>query len=124
MAFVSNERNTILASFSQSSIRLIAEGNKAEVVFKNLPGQTFSGKVTRVAGFSSEAQLTASGQLPTLTGAAENSRWVVMVELEDQDVARNLPQGAGGTMAVYTKAGMPVHTYPRWHCGLTPGWAT
>ena len=50
MAFVSREINTILASFSQSAIRRIAVGDEAEVVFTNIPGQTFSGKVGRIVG--------------------------------------------------------------------------
>ena len=109
MAFVSREANLILASFSQSAIRRIAVGNEAEVVFTNKPGQTFPGKVTRIVGFGSLSQLDASGQLPTLTGAPVTDRWGVVVKLDDQEVSTALPQGAGGTMAVYTDGGKPVH---------------
>jgi multidrug resistance efflux pump len=109
MAFVSDESNPIIASFSQSAIRKIAVGDEAEVVFINIPGETFAGKVSRVIALGSQAQLNASGQLPTFTGAPVNDRWGVVVELEDGDIARNIPQGAGGTVAVYTQAGKPVH---------------
>lgn len=109
MAFVSDEVNSIVSSFSQSAIRRIAVGDKAEIVFRKLPGQVFSGEVTRVVGFSSEAQLSASGQLPTLSGAPDSSRWAVMVDLDDVEFAKQLPQGTAGTLAVYTDAGKPVH---------------
>ena len=109
MAFVSNEANGVLASFSQSAIRRIAVGDEAEIVFTAMPGQTFSGAVERIVAFGSESQLTASSQLPSLTGEPANARWAVMVELDDEEVARQLPQGAGGTVAIYTQAGKPVH---------------
>jgi multidrug resistance efflux pump len=109
LAFVSNESNPILASFSQSSVRKIAVGDEADVVFSNVPGETFSGEVIRIVAFGSQAQLSASGQLPTLTGAPSSDRWGVLIELDDQEFARQLPQGAGGTVAIYTQKGKPVH---------------
>jgi RND family efflux transporter MFP subunit len=109
MAFVSSETNTVLASFSQSAVRKIEVGDQAEVVFTHVPGKTFAGEVVRIVGAGSSSQFTASGQLPSLTGAPANDRWAVMVELEDEEFARQLPQGAGGTLAVYTSAGQLVH---------------
>jgi multidrug resistance efflux pump len=109
MAFVSTEANAILATFSQSAMRRIAVGNQAEVVFTSRPGETFSGKVVRVVGFGGQSQLTASSLLPTFTGAPVSDRWGVLIELDDQQVARELPQGAGGTLAVYTDKGAPLH---------------
>lgn len=109
ISFVSNETNTVLASFSQSAIRRIASGDMADLVFTNLPGQTFSGKVVRIVPFGSSAQLSASSQLPTLTGAPANDRWGVLVALDDVEFARKLPQGAGGTVAIYTEAGKAFH---------------
>lgn len=109
MAFVSREIDSVLASFSQSAIRRIATGDEAEIVFANIPGKTFAGKVRRIVGLSGQAQLTASSQLPTLTGAPITDRWAVLVELDDREVTDRLPQGTGGTMAIYTNAGKPVH---------------
>lgn len=109
MAFVSTETNTVLASFSQSAIRKIAVGDTADVVFTNVPGRTFAGSVVRIVGLSSDSQLSASSQLPSFTGAPARGRWAVGVELDDEEFARQLPQGAGGTVAIYTQAGKPVH---------------
>ncbi len=109
MAFVSDETNYILASFSQSAIRHVQVGDAVDVVFTSIPGQTFAGEVYRVAPVSGQAQLSASGQLPTLTGAPVTDRWAVIVKLDDEEVARSLPQGAAGSIAVYTDKGRPVH---------------
>lgn len=109
MAFVSSEIQPVLASFSQSSIRKIAVGDAADVVFTNVPGRTFSGKVGRIVPVGQQAQLSASGQLPSLTGAPANDRWAVMISLDDEEFASQLPQGAGGTVAIYTQKGAPVH---------------
>ena len=109
MAYVSTETNTVMASFSQSAVRRVAVGDQAEVVFTNIPGRTFSGEIVRIVGFSGQSQMSASGQLPTFTGAPVTDRWGVMMELDDKEFARELPQGAGGTMAIFTDAGKPVH---------------
>jgi multidrug resistance efflux pump len=109
LAFVSDETDVVVSSFSQSAIRRISVGDSAEVVFVNRPGETFPGQVKRIVRSGSQAQLTASGQLPTLTGQPVTDRWAVMVELDDRELARSIPQGAGGSVAVYTDAGKPVH---------------
>ena len=109
MAFVSDESSYILASFSQSAIRHIQAGDAVDVVFAHVPGNTFSGEVFRVAPLSGQAQLSASGQLPTLTGAPVTDRWAVIVGLDDEAFAKSLPQGAAGAVAVYTEKGRPFH---------------
>lgn len=109
MAFVSNESSDIVSSFSQSSIRLVSVGDAVEIVFNTLPGKVFSGKIEKVIKISSQAQLTASSTLPTLTGAPINDRWGIRVTLDDQNRAKELPHGAAGTLAVYTSSGKALH---------------
>lgn len=109
MTFISHEISEVVASFSQSSIRRIEVGNPVEVIFTFNPGHVHAGKVTHVIEASASAQLTASGQLPTITGRPATDRWVVRVALDDPEVATALPHGAAGTIAVYTSAGKPVH---------------
>lgn len=109
MAFISNEAQPVLASFSQSAIRRIEKGDPVEVVFTNIPGKTFSGSVSRVTGFGGGSQLSASGQLPAFNGAPARDRWGVLIALDDEETAASIPQGAGGTVAVYTSEGKPVH---------------
>ena len=109
MAFVSDESSDIVASFSQSAIRLVKVGDEVEIVFNTIPGKVFSGQIERVIKVSSQAQLTASSTLPTMTGAPVNDRWGIRVTLDDDQQARELPQGAAGTLAVYTSKGKAVH---------------
>jgi len=110
MSFVSTEIRPVLMSFSQSAIRYISVGDKAEMVFRSRPGRVFSGKVRRIARGSGSSQLAASGQMITMNGQPENSRWAVMVELDNPEDADSLPQSAGASIiAVYTEKGKPVH---------------
>ena len=109
MAFVSDESSDIVASFSQSSIRRVDAGDEVEITFNTIPGQVFSGKIEKVIKVSSQAQLTATSTLPTLTGAPINDRWGIRVSLDDEAFATTLPQGAAGTLAVYTSEGKALH---------------
>ncbi len=109
MAFVSTEASAILASFSQSSVRRIAVDDPAEIVFINKPGQVFAGRVERVVGTDGDSQLTASSQLPNFTGAPARGRWGVVIEMHDEALARALPQGTAGTVAIYTSGGAAFH---------------
>jgi multidrug resistance efflux pump len=110
MTFVSDETREILASFSQSAIRYIKEGDSVEAVFALLPGKVYSGKISHIFRNSGEAQLTASGQLPTFTGTPDNARWIVRVAFDDKEAAVALPQSSAATMlAVYTQKGKPFH---------------
>ncbi len=110
MSFVSTEVRPVLASFSQSAIRYISVGDEVEMVFRSKPGKVYPGKITRIARGSGTAQLSASSQMPVFTGQPENSRWAVLVNFNDPEEAKDLPQSAGATIvAVYTQKGKPVH---------------
>lgn len=111
MTFVSSERAQVVASFSQSAIRNIKKGDEAEVVFARFPGKVFSGTVTHVAEATGTAQLTPSGQLPVLTGAPSAGQYAVRVDIGE--AASEIPQGAGGTLAVYTQYGKALHIITR-----------
>lgn len=107
MTFISAEKRVVVASFSQSAARYIQAGDRAEVVFSQLPGRVFPGSVTHVLKATGTAQLAPSGQLPTITGETSYGRYPVRVALEEADAP--IAQGAGGTVAVYTQRGKPVH---------------
>lgn len=109
LAFVSYDSTQFMASFSQSAIRRIEVGNPVEVVFSAIPGQVYQGKIARLGKAAGEAQLQASGTLPTMTGEPATGRWVARIVLDNEEFARSLPQGAGGSVAVYTNYAKPVH---------------
>jgi RND family efflux transporter MFP subunit len=110
LSFVSSDMHIVLASFSQSAIRYIKVGDPVEMVFRSIPGRVYAGKVVRVVRASGSSQMTASGQLPTLTGQPEIGRWAVLMALDNQEDAELLPQSASASIiAVYTEKGKPVH---------------
>ena len=109
LAFVSTDSTDIITSFSQGAIRRIKPGDVVGVVFTKIPGQVFSGKVVHIGEVTGEAQLQASANLQSLSGAPARARWAVMVKLDDETLAAELPHGAGGSLAVYTDAGAPFH---------------
>jgi len=110
MSFVSSEEHLVVASFSQSAIRYISVGDPVEMVFHTRPGEVSAGKIARIIKVSGAAQLSASGQLPTMTGQPENSRWAVIVKFDDEAEAESMPQSAAASIiAVYTEKGKPVH---------------
>lgn len=109
LAFVSTEKTDILSSFSQSAVRRINPGDSVEIVFSHVPGKVFSGHIVHIGRVTGESQLTASATIAALTGAPATARWPVRVALDDADAAASIPQGAGGSMAVYTDAGKPFH---------------
>lgn len=110
MSFVSTEIQPVLASFSQSAIRYINVGDEVEMVFRSRPGKVYAGRVGRIARGSGSSQLTATSQMPVFTGQPENARWAVLLEFDDPEEAKSLPQSAGASIiAVYTQKGKPVH---------------
>lgn len=113
LAFVSTEETKLIASFSQSAIRRIEVGDEVEVAFNTIPGQVYRGEISNLGKAGGQSQFTATHQLPSLTGTPVTDRWAVLVKLDDAQLAEQLPQGAGGTMAVYTNAGKPVHVISR-----------
>ena len=109
ISYISDETKFIIASFSQSSVRRIQVGDAAEMVFALFPGEVFPGKVTHVIRASGVAQLTASGNIPVLTGAPATGRYAVRIAIDDPDLLDRLPQGASCSAAVYTSIGQPFH---------------
>jgi RND family efflux transporter MFP subunit len=110
MSFVSTDDHKILSSFSQSAIRYINVGDPVEMVFRTRPGKVYSGKVIRIARASGTSQVSASSQLPTLTGQPEMGRWAVLIKFDNEEDENQMPQSASASIiAVYTEKGKPVH---------------
>jgi len=106
MAFVSDERHEVVASFSQSAIRRINIGDSVEMVFTVKPGVVFNGKISHIVRASGDAQLSASGVIPTATRARASGRWAI----HDPVAAAELPQSAAASnLAVYTQYGKAFH---------------
>ena len=81
----------------------------AAVMRARVPGRVFAGRVEQVMMATGTAQMAPSGQLPVLTGQPSTGRYPVLIALDHPDIDSLLPQGVGGTVAVYTQGGKPVH---------------
>ena len=109
LPFISTDISQMVGSVSQSSVRHINNGDPVEVTFPNRPGQVYPGTVAEIVRASPSAQLNASGSIANYAVGAPPDRWLLRVELDDEELARSLPQGVAGSMAVYTQRGKPVH---------------
>lgn len=47
------------------------------------------------------------------TGTPSVGRFIAVIELDDREARDRVPQGASGTVAVYTRSGKPVHIISR-----------
>ncbi|MEH6581573.1 MAG: efflux RND transporter periplasmic adaptor subunit [Halioglobus sp.] len=109
MSFISKDTTQIMASFSQSAIRRIQQGDPMEITFPHKPGEVFAGTVADIVAFSASSQLQASGTLPSDWSSSPPDRWAVRATLDDAALAEDLPQGTAGSMAIFTNGGKPVH---------------
>ena len=113
MTFVSSEFFQIVASLSQSASRFVQQGDQAEVVFASRPGEVFTGRVDAVIKVSGEAQLSASGQVPVMTGQPIMGRRPFRVAMDDESLIYEIGQGERAFVAVYTERGEAFHVITR-----------
>lgn len=102
MAFVSEERPTLIASFPQKAIPEFKPGMAGEATFKQYPGRTFKVKIRRILTAIPEGELDATGQLIAPESAHSRGYIPVVFDYEEDIVGLNLPVGAQADVAVYT----------------------
>ena len=107
--FIEHGSKQIVSSYSQSSVRRIKPGDPAEMVFSLYPGEVFSGTVQRVVRATGTAQMQAGGSIPTLSGTPSSGRYAVLIDIDGEEAAARLPQGAACSVAVYTDVGKAFH---------------
>jgi len=79
-----------------------------ELVLDPYPGRLFKGEVDNVITATGEGQFKVSGNIPYAAKVGSIGVLAVKIRLTDTPPA-NLPLGAGGTVAIYTDHGKPVH---------------
>ncbi|CAI2517965.1 HlyD family secretion protein [Serratia ficaria] len=103
MIFIPQQKRQVVAAFRQNSILRLAQGDQAEVVFNGLPGQVYTGAVTRVLPVVPGGSYQASGALQGLnTGAAQEGVYAV-IDLAPNPELDRLPDGVTAQTAVYTE---------------------
>ncbi len=107
--FISTEDTTVVASFPQNHLPYVEPGNEVEVILDPYPGRLFRGRVENVIEATGEGQYAPSGQIPSAAKVGSQGLLAVKIRLTSEGTPATLPLGAGGTVAIYTDRGKPVH---------------
>jgi multidrug resistance efflux pump len=107
--FVSTADTFIGASFPQNYLMNVRPDDDVEVVLDPYPGRLFKAKVDEVIPATGEGQYMVSAQIPLASKVGSQGLLAVKIRLTDPDPPPSLPLGAGGTVAIYTTGGKPVH---------------
>lgn len=115
MTFVEASRTRVAVAINQYALRHVEPGQRAEVIFKLRPGQTFSATVESIAYTTPAGQVQPTGVVPTVP-APEHQRlpYGVILAIDDDRIdPSKLPGGAFGTAAVYTGSSQMTHIIRR-----------
>ncbi len=112
MAFVDGDKRILLARIHQIHLRHVEAGQPAEVVFKVLPGRVFSATVEHILPGTMLGQ-TLMSELVEIPQSGWPAPFFVRVVLDEETVARRLPLGTVGTVAIYTGTSRPTYIIRR-----------
>jgi multidrug resistance efflux pump len=101
--------NAILAIYPQNLLTNVKPDDAVEIAFKRRPGQVVTGKVKEVIEYTGEGQFMQTTLLPSAASVGSQGFLAVMIYLDDEELAKELPLGAAGTTAIYTDFGKPFH---------------
>jgi multidrug resistance efflux pump len=107
--FIVTADTFIAASFPQNYLMHVQPGDDVDVVLDPYPGRVFKAKVDAVIPATGEGQFAPSGTIPEASKIGSQGLLAVKIRLVDEAPPANLPLGAGGTVAIYTDHGKPVH---------------
>ena len=107
--FVDTADIALVAVFPQNYLTNVRKGDAVEVVLDPYPGRIFTAKVDHVIPATGGGQFAPSGTIPNAASMGSDGLYAVRINFDDAAVARNLSLGSGGTAAIYTTHGKPVH---------------
>lgn len=93
----------IVGAFWQNSLQRLKPGDEAEVIYKAIPGKVFKGHVDRILPVLAQGQLQSGGTLGTIESVPMPGRVPVVIKLDDDVSAYQLPAGVIGAGAIYTE---------------------
>jgi membrane fusion protein (multidrug efflux system) len=108
-SFMDMTETVVAAVFPMNLVENVAPGDPVDIAFKSMPGQIATGKVDKVLEYTGEGQLDMTGVVPEAKSIGSKGFLVVRILLDDQEVAKKLPLGGAGTVAIYTKFAEPFH---------------
>jgi multidrug resistance efflux pump len=107
--FISTADTYVVASLPQNYLTNVEPGNDVELILDPYPGRLFRAKVENVIEATGEGQFAPSGQIPSAAKVGSQGLLAVKIRLTGEGSPPRLPLGAGGTVAIYTDRGKPVH---------------
>jgi len=108
MVFIDTSQLLMGAQIHQIYMRHIRPGQKAEVALKVLPGRVLAATVEAVVQATAQGQAPISGYLPAPVDERPGPMFV-RLRLDDDQLERDLPAGAIGTVAIYTDSSTYTH---------------
>ncbi|MEP0710509.1 HlyD family secretion protein [Algoriphagus sp.] len=109
MSFVEDEQ-WVTALFHQNELRLVEDGNEAEIALKTYPNRIIKCEVDHIVWANAQGQLTASGMIPdTQQTEFHEGRFAVRLIISEEDQDLFLASGAVGQGAIYTEHGRIIH---------------
>jgi len=107
--FVDTTSISVFAAFPQNYLANVRPGDEVEMVLDAHPGAIFRGNVDTIIPASGGGQLTTSGEIPSAAKATSVGLFAVKIHFNSDADPRALSMGSGGTAAIYTDRGKPVH---------------
>lgn len=107
--FVATAETFIVAAYPQNFLTNVRAGDEVELVLDPYPGRLFKARVEYVIIATGEGQAAPSGKIPDASLVRSQGLFAVKIRLTDDVTPAPLPLGAGGTVAIYTDHGKPVH---------------
>lgn len=107
--FVNVSDTAVAAVFPQNWLSNVEPGNDVEMVLNPYPGRLFLGKVDYVISATGGGQFTTSGTIPNAAKIGSDGLYAVRINFTDNDVARKLSLGSGGSATIYTNKGKATH---------------
>ena len=96
------EDRVLVGAFWQNSLQRLKPGDPVEVIYKAVPGRVFKGHVDRILPVLAEGQLQTGGTLGTIESVPMPGRVPVVIRLDEDLSAYQLPAGVIGAAAIYT----------------------
>jgi multidrug resistance efflux pump len=107
--FVATSSIYAFAAFPQNYLANARPEDEVEMVLDAHPGTIFRGRVENVIPASGGGQVTTSGEIPSAAEATSSGLFAVKIRFDSDADPRALSMGSGGTAAIYTNRGKPVH---------------
>jgi multidrug resistance efflux pump len=107
--FINTSDTAIAAVLPQNYLMNVKPGDEVELILDPYPGRLFKAKVDTVIEATGEGQYTTSGNIPIAAKVGSYGMLAVKIRLTGEDQSTEIPLGAGGTVAIYTDKGKPVH---------------